>query len=460
MKSNNIRETVSVNMSANGDSPDDIITMMNRIFTVGGQKPVTQDMMPKGGPIMPMVKTLDVVKNADVDEGPMDQEGTKGTVMKGGRDYIDPVTANNPFMRASEPSAPAVPNTKNAPAAAPPMANPEMKLPSADSKDPIGDMIKSTDEEMNNMRKLAGLKHDAITDEESEEDKMVGNGSAKTFAPGTVPNPGSPAPADTRSSYEKIAPTALGGKDAPKATPPGEPLTSFQQGAAGRAIAQQAATPAGQAQSQAAGLNASPAERDGPGPTPAPARPAPFVEPTKFTPPDRAEAPGAEHLPGGGVAKTSPPTATGAAIGMNEPDTDQNKMPAAAPKSNPTPAAGAAQPFKPTIGAGGKVSADQLNQFRQSTGNQNATLGQYMNAAQGKTAIAGGKNDPANIQKNLGAGQTAYNPATSKGTPEYNKAINRSEPTGGAPKPAATSCLLYTSPSPRDRTRSRMPSSA
>ena len=29
-----------------------------------------------------------------------------------------------------------------------------------------------------------------------------------------------------------------------------------------------------------------------------------------------------------------------------------------------------------------------------------------------------------------------------------------------APMPTATTCLLYTSPSPRDRTRSRMPSSA
>ena len=31
---------------------------------------------------------------------------------------------------------------------------------------------------------------------------------------------------------------------------------------------------------------------------------------------------------------------------------------------------------------------------------------------------------------------------------------------GGTLDPLATGCLLYTSPSPRDRTRSRMPSSA
>ena len=33
-------------------------------------------------------------------------------------------------------------------------------------------------------------------------------------------------------------------------------------------------------------------------------------------------------------------------------------------------------------------------------------------------------------------------------------------PTAAAPLPTSTTCLLYTSPSPRDRTRSRMPSSA
>ena len=47
--------------------------------------------------------------------------------------------------------------------------------------------------------------------------------------------------------------------------------------------------------------------------------------------------------------------------------------------------------------------------------------------------------------------QTDY-PTTGPDRPEY-------EPRG-CPRGAAFSCLLYTSPSPRDRTRSRMPSSA
>lgn len=58
---------------------------------------------------------------------------------------------------------------------------------------------------------------------------------------------------------------------------------------------------------------------------------------------------------------------------------------------------------------GGKVSANELGAWRKHVGNNNATLGQYMNARDNKTAIAGGKNDPTVIQKNLTKGQ-AYDP--------------------------------------------------
>jgi hypothetical protein len=73
---------------------------------------------------------------------------------------------------------------------------------------------------------------------------------------------------------------------------------------------------------------------------------------------------------------------------------------------------------------GGKVSADELNRWRVSVGNKQATLGQYMNARDNLTARAGGKNDPTVIQKKLdkdfekgGAEDTgrlqAYKPAAS-----------------------------------------------
>ena len=372
MKSNNIRETVSVNMSANGDSPDDIITMMNRIFTVGGQKPVTQDMMPKGGPIMPMVKTLDVVKNADVDEAPGDYEGTKGTVKRNGKDYMDPVTANNPHMQASEPA----PDTKPVPTppsrpAAPAMANPEMKLPSADSKDPIGDMIKSTDEEMNNMRKLAGLKHDAITDE------IVGG-------PGTAP---------------AAAPTATGA-----AIGMNEPNTDQNK--------TRSAAPGGSSPIPSGPSSAAPNAQAGQPPA------SNKLEPSTPTP----------KMPGTSGATMPGGNAMGTGFGLTGPTTTAGAVKPAAP--------GAA--FKPTIGPGGKVSADQLNQFRQT--NPGATLGQYMNAAQGKTAIAGGANDPNSKgfkgAATIGGVAPAVVPKSGTAATGGAAAAKPAAATGTAPKPA------------------------
>ena len=51
---------------------------------------------------------------------------------------------------------------------------------------------------------------------------------------------------------------------------------------------------------------------------------------------------------------------------------------------------------------------------------------------------------------------------TPSGDKDYSKGENLFRPTKRVNKKTATTygCLLYTSPSPRDRTRSRMPSSA
>ena len=52
------------------------------------------------------------------------------------------------------------------------------------------------------------------------------------------------------------------------------------------------------------------------------------------------------------------------------------------------------------------------------------------------------------------AGDLGFNPLTDTLTNENGEEVKLEEPTG------FEFCLLYTSPSPRDRTRSRMPSSA
>ena len=61
------------------------------------------------------------------------------------------------------------------------------------------------------------------------------------------------------------------------------------------------------------------------------------------------------------------------------------------------------------------VSKGDLDTYRKNVGNKNATLGQYMNDLQNKTARVGGKNDPAVIQKSLKSGQKAFDPTTTTG---------------------------------------------
>lgn len=56
MKKNNINETVNLSVSASGDTPEDIISMFNKIM-----RPVTSDMMPATTKPMPMVKAIDTV---------------------------------------------------------------------------------------------------------------------------------------------------------------------------------------------------------------------------------------------------------------------------------------------------------------------------------------------------------------------------------------------------------------
>ena len=370
MNSRNIKETVSVNMSANGDSPDDIITMMNRIFTVGGQKQVTSAMMPNAGPAMPVFKSLDVAKDAGVDE-----------------DEIGDMIKTPGFGSSNAPEPPRRP-----PGLGSGSSDAKPSAPSAPSQDtskpykptgPNDPYNGAPEESLGEIMKLAGMKHDAITDEDEP-----GFGRAKPIAPGTVPVP------DDRPMWS---------------TAPTPSLSPLQMGAQGREIAKQAATPAGKAQAQAAGLNGGPADQAERSPTsasefgkldyvdpktqPKSAAPATsygissgdggksgkWVDPVKPTAPTTT----APKLPGTSGATMPGGNAMGTGFGLTGPTSTAGAVKPAAP--------GAAA--RPTIGPGGKVSADQLNQFRQT--NPGATLGQYMNAAQGKTAVKGGANDPS-----------------------------------------------------------------
>lgn len=67
-------------------------------------------------------------------------------------------------------------------------------------------------------------------------------------------------------------------------------------------------------------------------------------------------------------------------------------------------------------GSGKKASVSQaeLDAFRKEVGNDNATLGQYLNAKQNLTAKKGGANDPEVIQSKLGTDKKAFDPNAEK----------------------------------------------
>ena len=100
--------------------------------------------------------------------------------------------------------------------------------------------------------------------------------------------------------------------------------------------------------------------------------------------------------------------------------------------STPGPEAAKPAPAAPAPAPKANVTKDQLDKFRQDTGNPNATLGQYLNAQQGKTARKGGANDPDVIQQKLGPGQDAYRPVPSAPAPQ-----GKAAPAPATPAPLA-----------------------
>lgn len=97
-------------------------------------------------------------------------------------------------------------------------------------------------------------------------------------------------------------------------------------------------------------------------------------------------------------ASTTTPTTTS----QTTPSTEVSKVSGSA--------TGSAKPSFKFNSKGGKVSGDELSAYRKHVGNDNATLGQYMNARDHKTAVKGGANDPSVIQKKLGNKGKAYVP--------------------------------------------------
>ena len=358
-----INETASMNFSANGDSPQDIISILGKITNLSRPSPVTQDMMPKTGPAMPLVKSLDVVRNAEMDEAP-DEIG----------DLIKSTGADNPSSS----------NIPTPPSRPPGLGSSDAKpsAPSQDTSKPYKPQGKddtyngAPEESLGEIMKLAGMKHDAITDEDEP-----GAGDAKPIAPGTVPVP------DNRSSYEKIAPILAGGKEAPKAPSP------LEMGAQGREIAKQAATPAGKAQAQAAGLNGGPTDQAERSPTSATGPKVPDIQaPLGGGAKDERLQP----APTGKVPDIQAPLSGGATDSRREPGlTGQPNAGRGNSPGGPTDQAGRNAAAANT-GSSGTPKPEKFSgtiaDFQKA--NPGASVGQAMNAIQGKTAIAGGANDP------------------------------------------------------------------
>ena len=61
-KTKKLNESVSLNISATGEGPNDVVDMMSKLMNLTGMKPVTNDMMP-AKINLPMVKTIADVGN-------------------------------------------------------------------------------------------------------------------------------------------------------------------------------------------------------------------------------------------------------------------------------------------------------------------------------------------------------------------------------------------------------------
>lgn len=87
-KTKKLNESVSLNISATGEGPNDVVDMMSKLMNLTGMKPVTNDMMP-AKINLPMVKTI-----ADV--GNYADEAARTYANDVGEDITDEAFANEP----------------------------------------------------------------------------------------------------------------------------------------------------------------------------------------------------------------------------------------------------------------------------------------------------------------------------------------------------------------------------
>ena len=144
----------------------------------------------------------------------------------------------------------------------------------------------------------------------------------------------------------------------------------------------------------------------------------------------------ADDKPQEGQAEVQKPTVTTS----SPPPTPTPPKPAETPKpAVPAPSSSAAPPTKPQKYSG------TISQFQKE--HPGATVGQAMNAIQGKTAIAGGKNDVAQIGKRQ---RQVYDPNAEKPAPEPhpNATQNTSNPLPSQDQPPAPAKIEKDSPAP------------
>ena len=434
IKRKKLTESVSMNFSANGDTTNDIMDILHKITNLSKPVPVTQAMMPKAGPMMPMFKTVDAVRDYadsagdkyadEVDEAPKSDE--IGDMIK------------SPGFGSSNAPQP----TPRPPGLGSGSSDSKPSAPSQDTSKPYTPQGKddtyngAPEESLGEIMKLAGLKHDHLVDEDEEGSGDASAATAQSSAP-------APAPAPEPAAEPKAA-DLPGGNDG---MTPGDVSTANTQNAANTSNNAADAT-----------TNAMANNYSNPGASPTPAAPG-AADATADAMAKNYSNPGgpsaAADATADAMAKNysnpgGPPTS--AAPGGSSPIPSGPGSAAPNAQAGQPPASNKLEPSAaPAAGAKPEKFSGTIKDFQKA--NPGASVGQAMNAIQGKTAIAGGANDP-NSKGFKGAatiggvapavvprggtaatgGAAAAKPAAAPGT-----APKPATATGGAPapKPAA-----------------------
>ena len=367
IKRKKLTESVSMNFSANGDTTNDIMDILHKITNLSKPAPVTQAMMPKAGPMMPMFKTVDAVRDYadsagdkyadEVDEAPKSDE--IGDMIK------------SPGFGSSNAPQP----TPRPPGLGSGSSDSKPSAPSQDTSKPYTPQGKddtyngAPEESLGEIMKLAGLKHDHLVDEDEEGSGDASAATAQSSAPAPAPAP------------EPAAPTATGA-----AVGMNEPDTDQNKMPAASAPEPAAPTATG----AAIGMNEPNTDQNKmPSPTPAAPGPTPGATGGPVSPAERDGTDVAKSFTQPADTVASAADKAGFAAKANQTPPSAGKVPDIA-----APLAGGAKDDRtqPAAGAKPEKFSGTIADFKKA--NPGASVGQAMNAIQGKTAIAGGKNDP------------------------------------------------------------------